>query len=91
MNVALSAVLLCLLAGRSTNFLAAPVATQARTSRVLSQPMPMRMARVSPAPTFRSAVAQAYCEEVVNPESNKKFETMSFMPDFEPSDMKKQG
>merc|ERR1712078_54764 len=30
---------------------------------------------VTPAPTFRSAVAQAYCEEVVDPANNLKFDS----------------
>merc|ERR1711998_776613 len=45
---------------------------------------------VSPAPTFRSAIAQAYCEEVVDPANNLKFETMSYMPDFGQQDIANQ-
>merc|ERR1711937_13832 len=45
---------------------------------------------VTPAPTFRSAVAQAYCEEVVDPANNLKFETMSYMPDFGNQDIANQ-
>merc|ERR1712134_6155 len=45
---------------------------------------------MSPAPTFRSAVAQAYCEEVVDPESNVKYEAMSFLNSFTRSDMEAQ-
>eukprot|EP00472_Partenskyella_glossopodia_P005242 CAMPEP_0197514882 /NCGR_PEP_ID=MMETSP1318-20131121/185_1 /TAXON_ID=552666 /ORGANISM="Partenskyella glossopodia, Strain RCC365" /LENGTH=60 /DNA_ID=CAMNT_0043063095 /DNA_START=95 /DNA_END=274 /DNA_ORIENTATION=+ len=44
----------------------------AMTTRTFSRAM-------TPAPTFRSAVAQAYCEEVVDPENNVKYEAMSFL------------
>merc|ERR1719198_2170026 len=45
---------------------------------------------MTPAPTFRSAVAQAYCEEVVDPENNVKYEAMSFLSSFTRPDMEAQ-
>mmetsp|Transcript_4962 Transcript_4962/g.7360 ORF Transcript_4962/g.7360 Transcript_4962/m.7360 type:complete len:182 (+) Transcript_4962:69-614(+) len=77
-NVALCGALVCLAFGSSN--LGAPVATRATSfSRA-----------VAPATTFRSAVAQAYCEEVVDPTNNQRYETMSYMPDFNERDMENQ-
>ncbi|GAB5368999.1 hypothetical protein AAMO2058_001367400 [Amorphochlora amoebiformis] len=45
---------------------------------------------VTPAPTFRSAIANAYCEEVVDPTNNVRYETMSYMPDFNERDQEAQ-
>eukprot|EP00472_Partenskyella_glossopodia_P004493 CAMPEP_0197518686 /NCGR_PEP_ID=MMETSP1318-20131121/3918_1 /TAXON_ID=552666 /ORGANISM="Partenskyella glossopodia, Strain RCC365" /LENGTH=63 /DNA_ID=CAMNT_0043069223 /DNA_START=132 /DNA_END=320 /DNA_ORIENTATION=+ len=58
----------------SSNNLQSAVAAKAMT-RSFSRAM-------TPAPTFRSAVAQAYCEEVVDPENNVKYEAMSFLNSF---------
>merc|ERR1712137_348825 len=66
----------------SSNNLQSAVAT-AMTTRTFSRAM-------TPAPTFRSAVAQAYCEEVVDPENNVKYEAMSFLNSFTRSDMEAQ-
>mmetsp|Transcript_4363 Transcript_4363/g.8741 ORF Transcript_4363/g.8741 Transcript_4363/m.8741 type:complete len:191 (-) Transcript_4363:225-797(-) len=44
----------------------------------------------SPAPTFRSAVANAYCEEVVDPATNTKYEAMSYLNEFTERDMEAQ-
>jgi len=80
-NVALCTALVCLVAfgGRSNVGAPAMRAMNAQMTRA-----------VTPAPTFRSAIANAYCEEVVDPANNMRFETMSYMPDFGEKDMEAQ-
>merc|ERR1719218_153440 len=78
-NVALCVALVCLVG--SNQQLGAPIRAGARQSFSRA---------VTPAPTFRSAIAQAYCEEVVDPANNLKFETMSYMPDFGDQDIANQ-
>lgn len=89
-NVALSAsvavnVILCfgLLAAYSSSNLGAPVASRAVQSTTFSRAM-------TPAPTFRSAIANAYCEEVVDPANNARFETMSYTREFTERDIATQ-
>merc|ERR1711937_852434 len=81
-NVALCVALVCLVSYGSQSSLGAPVMQRARAAAFSRA--------VTPAPTFRSAVAQAYCEEVVDPANNLKFETMSYMPDFGNQDIANQ-
>merc|ERR1712097_199026 len=80
-NVALCVALVCLVG--SNNKLGAPIVSRAGARASFSR-------AVTPAPTFRSAIAQAYCEEVVDPANNLKFETMSYMPDFGQQDIANQ-
>eukprot|EP00471_Norrisiella_sphaerica_P004773 CAMPEP_0184478470 /NCGR_PEP_ID=MMETSP0113_2-20130426/478_1 /TAXON_ID=91329 /ORGANISM="Norrisiella sphaerica, Strain BC52" /LENGTH=219 /DNA_ID=CAMNT_0026856275 /DNA_START=67 /DNA_END=726 /DNA_ORIENTATION=+ len=88
-NVALIAsvsvnVILCfgLLSTYSSN-LGAPVAARTGMTTAFSK-------AVSPAPTFRSAIANAYCEEVVDPANNMRFETMSYTREFTERDIAAQ-
>nr|ACF24549.1 ribulose bisphosphate carboxylase/oxygenase small subunit 1 [Gymnochlora stellata] len=83
-SVAVNAVL-CIgvvVAMYSSSQLGAPVTSRATTTSFSRA--------VTPAQTFRSAVAQAYCEEVVDPTNNARYETMSYLPDFNERDMENQ-
>merc|ERR1712146_781839 len=79
-NVALCTALVCLVTFGGRSNVGAPM-------KAVSGSMTRAM---TPAPTFRSAVAQAYCEEVVDPANNMRYETMSYMPDFGDRDMENQ-
>mmetsp|Transcript_10134 Transcript_10134/g.24948 ORF Transcript_10134/g.24948 Transcript_10134/m.24948 type:complete len:188 (+) Transcript_10134:42-605(+) len=81
-NVALCTALVCLVSFGSKAQLGAPVANRMAVSSFSRA--------VTPAPTFRSAVANAYCEEVIDPTQNMRYETMSYMPDFGERDMEAQ-
>mmetsp|Transcript_8885 Transcript_8885/g.14412 ORF Transcript_8885/g.14412 Transcript_8885/m.14412 type:complete len:253 (+) Transcript_8885:28-786(+) len=84
-NVALVIAFGCLLSmGPSSQQLGAPVATRAAMSTSFAA------RTMSPAPTFRSAIANAYCEEVVDPANNLKYETMSYTNVFTEQDIAAQ-
>merc|ERR1711968_4256 len=81
-NVALCVALVCLVSYGSQSSLGAPVMQRARAAS-FSRAM-------TPAPTFRSAIANAYCEEVVDPANNARFETMSYTREFTERDIATQ-